>query len=92
MKNQTLKFKTSLSALVIAFMVFLFVPETFAAEKITLKLNLKPGQKYNRVISMEEKILQTMMGQQINIAHTKKLIATIAIQDNSCVAGPGATG
>lgn len=81
MKNQTLKFKITLSALVIVFMVFLFIPETFAAEKTTLKLNLKPGQKYNRVISMEEKILQTMMGQQMNITHTKKLGLEFEVKD-----------
>ena len=81
MKNQTLNFKITLSALVITFMVSLFVPETFAAEKTTLKLNLKPGKKYHRVISMKEKILQTMMGQQMNIIHTKKVGLEFEVKD-----------
>ncbi|MHC5060425.1 MAG: DUF6263 family protein [Planctomycetota bacterium] len=81
MKNQTLKLKITLSVLVIAFMIFPFVPETFAAEKTTLKLNLKPGQKYNRVIRMEEKILQTVMGQQMNIDHMKKLGLEFEVKD-----------
>jgi hypothetical protein len=81
MKNRNLKFKTSVSALVIAFIIILFVPETFAAEKTTLKLNLKPGQKYNRVTSLEEKILQSMMGQQMDITHTKKVGLEFEVKD-----------
>jgi hypothetical protein len=81
MKNQTLKFKVTLSALVIAFMVFLFVSETFAAEKMNLRLNPKPGQKYNRVITMEEKISQSMAGQKMDIYHTKKVGLEFEVKD-----------
>ena len=81
MKNQTLKFKVTLSALVIAFMVFLFVSETFAVEKINLRLNLKQGQKYDRVINVEEKISQKMMAQQMDITHIKKVGLEFEVKD-----------
>ena len=68
-----LKFKITLSILAIVFVVSLLVPETFAAEKTILKLNPKPGQKYNRVITIDENISQSMAGRQMDIAHTKKV-------------------
>ena len=81
MKNQNSKFKIILSSLVISFTVCLLVSETFAAEKTILKLNLKPGQKYNRVISIEENISQSMASRQIDLAHTKKVGLEFDVKD-----------
>ena len=76
-----IKFKITLSILAIVFVVSLLAPETFAAEKTILKLNLKPGQKYNRVITIDENISQSMAGQQMDIAHTKKVGLEFEVQD-----------
>ena len=61
--------------------VVLLTSDNYAAEKTALKLNLKPGQKYKRVISMEEKISQSMAGRQIDLAHTKKVGLEFDVKD-----------
>ncbi len=71
MKNQTSKTKIRLFLFASSLAVCLLAENTFAVEKITLQLNLKPGQKYKRVVTMEEGISQTIEGQQMDIAHTK---------------------
>ena len=81
MQNQTLKSKIILPILVSALTVCLVVPDTLAVEKTTLKLNLEPGQKYKRVIGMEEKISQSMAGQKMDIDHTKKVGLEFEVKD-----------
>jgi len=49
--------------------VVLLASDNYAAEKTALKLNLKPGQKYKRVISMED------------IDHTKKVGLEFEVKD-----------
>jgi hypothetical protein len=61
--------------------VVLLTSDNYAAGKMTLKLNLKLGQKYKRVISMEEKISQSIAGQQMDIAHTKKVGLEFEVKD-----------
>ncbi len=81
MQNQTLKSKIILPILASALTVSLFVPATLAVETTTLKLNLEPGQKYKRGIHMEENISQSLAGQKMDIAHTKKLGLEFAVKD-----------
>ncbi|MBW1932821.1 MAG: hypothetical protein JRI56_07370 [Deltaproteobacteria bacterium] len=61
--------------------VVLLASDNYAAEKTALKLNLKPGQKYKRVITMEENISQSMAGEQMDIAHTKKVGLEFEVKD-----------
>ena len=61
--------------------VVLLTSDNYAAEKTALKLNLKLGQKYKRVISREEKISQSMAGQKMDIDHTKKVGLEFEVKD-----------
>ena len=64
--------------LISAVIIFIFaqvpvvcVAESGAAEKLDLKLRLKPGQKYSMRITTEQKISQTIGGKQQDISHMK---------------------
>lgn len=63
--------KGMLKGFLFVLIVVLSASDNYAAEKTALKLNLIPGQKYKRVISMEEKISQSIAGQKMDIDHTK---------------------
>jgi len=53
----------------------------YAAEKLDLKLKLKPGQKYSMRIITENKITHTIMGQQQKINHHKTVELELEVKD-----------
>jgi len=65
------KQKLAFSILTLIIVGSILGTESFAEEKLDLRLRLKPGQKYNMQITEEKKVSQTMMGQQRNINHNK---------------------
>jgi hypothetical protein len=81
MQSQTLKFNIMLPIFVSTLSVCLFSSKALAVEKATLRLNPEQGQKYERVITMEENISQSIAGQQMDIAHTKKVGLEFKIKD-----------
>ncbi|MHC4551545.1 MAG: DUF6263 family protein [Planctomycetota bacterium] len=48
---------------------------------MALKPNLKPGQKYKKMITTEENISQSMAGQKMDIVHTKKVGLEFEVND-----------
>ena len=65
------KFSKSIVALVFFLTTGIVTSDGYAAEKIDLKLRLKPGQKHSMRIITENKISHTIMGQQQKINHHK---------------------
>lgn len=55
--------------------------EDYAAEKLDLKLRLKPGQKHSMRIITENKISHTIMGQQQKINHHKTVELELEVKD-----------
>jgi len=53
----------------------------YAAEKLDLKLRLKPGQKHSMRIITENKISHTIMGQQQKINHHKTVELEFEVKD-----------
>lgn len=73
--------KCILKGFLFVLIVVLLTSDNYAAEKTVLKLNLKPGQKHKRAITMEENISQSIAGQQMDIAHTKKVGLAFEVKD-----------
>ena len=73
--------KCRLKGLLFVLIVVLLASDNYAAEKTVLKLNLKSGQKYRRVITMTENISQSIEGRQMDIAHTKKVGLEFEVKD-----------
>lgn len=65
------KFSKSIVVLVFFLTTGIVTSDGYAAEKIDLKLRLKPGQKHSMRIITENKISHTIMGQQQKINHHK---------------------
>jgi len=66
---------------VLILVVGIVASDSSATEKLDLKLRLKPGQKYSVRITTEDKISQTVMGQQKNISHTKATAAGFEVKE-----------
>ena len=62
---------SAVSIFTVVLIAVVLASESGAAEELDLKLRLKPGQKYSMRIDREDKISQTIMGQQRNIARIK---------------------
>ena len=65
------KFSKSIVVLVFFLATGIVTSDGYAAEKLDLKLKLKPGQKHSMRIITENKISHTIMGQQQKINHHK---------------------
>lgn len=73
--------KCRLKGLLFVLIIALLTANNYAAEKLNLGFNLKLGQKHKKVISMKENISQSMMGQQMDIAHSKRIGLEFEIKD-----------
>ncbi len=60
-------------ASVFVLLIAILVSDSGAAQKLDLKLRLKPGQKYGILITTEDEVAQTIMGRQQDISHTKAM-------------------
>ena len=66
-------FPKSIVVLVFFLTMGVVTSDGYAAEKLDLKLRLKPGQKHSMRIITENKISHTIMGQQQKINHHKAI-------------------
>ncbi|MHC4395357.1 MAG: DUF6263 family protein [Planctomycetota bacterium] len=66
-------FSKSIVVLVFFLTMGVVTSDGYAAEKLDLKLRLKPGQKHSMRIITENKISHTIMGQQQKINHHKAI-------------------
>jgi len=68
-----MRLKKAKSILVVVLLVAILGSISGAAEKLDLKLRLKPGEKHSMRITTTQNIAMESMGKQENVSHTKTL-------------------